>query len=405
MGEGNITIEAIYKPIPYTCTVRNGTGSGLYQVSSPAAIAADPAPARQDFAGWVIDRVSVGDGGFDDEKNAATNFTINTGGNVTIVATYETVEFEATVLEGAGSGIYREGDIVRISAVPEAGLPFRGWEVVSGLVVFADAGAEETTFIMPGGDVTVRALFGNAPTPPTGQPNPDPNPDPDPEPDDGVRGDVSHLLDTGDHMQYIRGVGHNDFEPERHMTRAEAAQLFYNLLLDKDVEVAVRFSDIPSGAWYEEAVGVLTTLGIITGYPDGSFHPENGITRAEFAVIAVRFALSLPEDIPNLPLSDVPVSHWAYSSINAAVQFGWITGYDDGHFDPDAFITRAQVVTLVNRMLARIADRGYIDRRRDITQFDDVSESYWAYYDIQEAYNAHEYIRLDDGSEEWTDVR
>jgi len=219
--------------------------------------------------------------------------------------------------------------------------------------------------------------------------------------DPGDPGDVSHILNTTDHMQYVQGVGNNIFQPGRDMTRAETAQLFYNLLLDKDIDITKQFPDVPQDKWYALPVGTLASLGLIDGYPDGTYRPDGNMTRAEFTAITVKFAAAFPEIAQDSPFNDVVSDHWAFKHIMAAVSFNWVEGYGDGRFAPEDFITRAEVVTLVNRMLKRVPDSEYIDAHAELLRFDDVPGTYWQYYGIMEAFHAHEYDRLDDGGEKW----
>ena len=210
---------------------------------------------------------------------------------------------------------------------------------------------------------------------------------------------VDRWLNTTDHMAYLNGYGTGLFGPDDHMTRAEAAQMFYNLLLDQEVSAAVRFTDVPADAWYARAVEALASLGMVEGVGGGKFAPERTITRAEFTVMAMRFA-RLPEGGEN-PFSDVTSSDWFYDQVVGAVQYGWITGYTDGTFRPEATITRAEVTAITNRLLDRAADEDYVDDHAgELRQFPDVSASYWAYHDIVEATNAHSY-RVYDGEEHW----
>jgi len=220
-----------------------------------------------------------------------------------------------------------------------------------------------------------------------------------PEPGSG-NSDVSRLLVTDRHIQYIQGVGNNIFEPERNMTRAEVAQMFFNLLIEQNVEITRRFPDETNEAWHERAVHTLATLGIIEGYPDGVFRPEAPISRAEFVAVAVRFAEELPETTQNSPFSDVSLSHWSFRYIYSAVRFGWIEGYGDGTFHPARYISRAEAVTVVNRMLNRVADRAFINEHAELDRFDDVLQTHWAFYDIMEAFDEHRYHRHDE-IEEW----
>ena len=173
----------------------------------------------------------------------------------------------------------------------------------------------------------------------------------------------------------------------------------YNLLLDKDVPVTVNFSDVPDNAWYADAVNALASLGILTGAGNNEFAPDRAITRAEFTVIAMRFT---DGDVSgNNTFSDVSVDDWFYDQVVGSIQYGWINGFSDGTFRPYKTITRAEVVTIVNRMLGRSADEDYVDHYMDqLRLFPDVAEDYWAYYQIVEATNAHDY-RKDDSTESW----
>lgn len=211
---------------------------------------------------------------------------------------------------------------------------------------------------------------------------------------------VSAWLNTKDHAQYLNGYPEGTFEPDNNMTRAEAAQMFYNLLLDQDVESAVAFSDVPADAWYAKAVNTLASLGMINGVGDNKYEPDRSITRAEFTAIAMRFS-ELPTGGEN-SFSDVTQNDWFYDVVVGSIQYGWITGYPDGTFRPNATITRAEVTTITNRMLGRSADEAYVDgHAADLRQFSDLSKTHWAYYDIMEATNTHDYTKAD-GAETWT---
>lgn len=209
---------------------------------------------------------------------------------------------------------------------------------------------------------------------------------------------VAGWLQTKEHNGYMGGYGNGLFGPNDNMTRAQVARMFYNLLLEKDVPVTVSFTDVPADAWYAEAVNTLASLGVIKGIGDGQFAPNRTITRAEFTVIAMRFA-NVSADVTN-PFTDIATNDWYYTAVTSAVSYGWINGYSDGSFRPQATITRAEVVTIVNRMLNRTADRNFVDS--DVTaQFDDVPNTYWAYYNIMEATIAHDHSIDNDGVESW----
>ena len=212
---------------------------------------------------------------------------------------------------------------------------------------------------------------------------------------------VSSLLNTKDHMAYLHGYGNGNFGADNNMTRGEVAQMFYNLLNNKHVSGSKSFSDVPESAWYHDAVAALANLGIVQGVGGGQFAPERSVTRAEFTVIAMRFADELTAGTKTF--SDVPENHWAYDYIMAATGYGWINGYSNGTFKPSGTITRAEVTTIVNHMLGRGADKAYVDANRDdLRMFPDVKTSYWAYYDIVEATNAHDYTKTD-SVESWKD--
>ena len=211
---------------------------------------------------------------------------------------------------------------------------------------------------------------------------------------------VGNWLNTEDHTAYLGGYGGGLFGPDDNMTRAQAAQMFYNLLLDQDVPITVSFTDVAADAWYAKAVNTLASLGIVDGIGGNHYAPERAITRAEFTVIAMRFA-HLDTSGENI-FSDVTADAWYYDYVVGSIQYGWINGYEDGTFRPNNTITRSEVTAIVNRMLGRSADKVFVDRHADeLTQFSDVPGSYWAYYEIMEAANAHDYTK-DNGVEDWT---
>ena len=211
---------------------------------------------------------------------------------------------------------------------------------------------------------------------------------------------VGNWLNTKDHNAYLGGYGGGLFGPDDNMTRGQTAQMFYNLLLDKDVPITVSFTDVAPDAWYATAVNTLASLGIVTGYGNGQFGPDDSITRAQFTTIAMRFA-NLDTSGENI-FTDVSEDDWFYEFVVGAIKYGWIGGYPDGRFGPNDTITRAQVTTIVNRMLGRSADEDYVERNiEELTRFTDVPDTHWAYYNIMEATNAHDYDHVK-GQENWT---
>lgn len=223
--------------------------------------------------------------------------------------------------------------------------------------------------------------------------------------DDGLTPDdtgVSRWLNTEDHFSYLQGMPNNSFGPGQNITRAEVAQMFYNLLLNKNVPTTVSFTDVAADAWYADAVNALASMGILNGVGGGKFEPTRNITRAEFTAIAMRFG-----DLDTTgfnPFSDVNANDWFYAEVVGSVQYGWIKGFTDGTFRPYLSITRAEVTVIVNRMLGRSADQAYVDKHSDeLRQFADVGTDNWAYYDIAEATNSHDYAKSGSG-ERWTDL-
>ena len=210
---------------------------------------------------------------------------------------------------------------------------------------------------------------------------------------------VTRWLNTTDHTAYLSGYPGGTFGPDNSMTRAEVAQMFYALLLNKDVTITKTFSDVPADAWYATAVNTLASLGMVSGDPDGTFRPNDPITRAEFCVIALAFAYE--PDNAVCYFGDVSRSDWFYTYVAQAASYGWIGGYTDGSFGPNQQITRAQVTTIVNNMLGRAADRDYvIDHQNTLVQFNDLTRAHWAYFQIMEATNAHNYTKSN-GTENW----
>ena len=210
---------------------------------------------------------------------------------------------------------------------------------------------------------------------------------------------VSRWLNVTDHIAYLTGYPTGGFGPDNSMTRAEVAQMFYALLNNKNVTITKTFPDVPSGAWYATAVNTLASLGMVSGDENGNYRPDAPITRAEFCAIALAFAYE-PENAVCY-FTDVARGDWFYPYVAQAASYGWIGGYTDGSFGPNQQITRAQVTTIVNNMLGRVADRDYvIDHQNTLVQFNDLTRAHWAYFQIMEATNAHDYTKSN-GTENW----
>ena len=209
-------------------------------------------------------------------------------------------------------------------------------------------------------------------------------------------------LNRTDHLAFLSGYANGTFEPDRNMTRAEVTTMFARLLTEKmaaDQTYSNTFSDVAKSHWAANYIGYMQQFGIITGYADGSFRPDASVTRAEFAAIASRFE-RLTEGTKSF--SDVPSSHWAAKYINFAATRGWVNGYADGTFRPNNSITRAEVAAVTCRLLERNADQSYIrSHLSELRAFTDVNESHWAYWYTIEAANGHDYTKSG-SSETWS---
>ncbi|MBQ7792377.1 MAG: S-layer homology domain-containing protein [Clostridia bacterium] len=212
-------------------------------------------------------------------------------------------------------------------------------------------------------------------------------------------------LNTDDHWAYIIGYPEGDVKPESNITREEIATIFFRLLKDHirtdlfhDVN---HFTDIEEDRWSNNAISTLVNGGFLKGYEDGSFRPEAPITRAEFAAIASRLDTMI--ETATHSFSDLD-GHWAEKYIANAVEKGWITGYEDGTFRPEAPITRAETMTIINRMLNRFIKHGSL--HADAIDWPDNPEDAWYYFAVQEATNSHDYNKHDDGIyETWPSLR
>ena len=213
-------------------------------------------------------------------------------------------------------------------------------------------------------------------------------------------------LNGDDHYAYIVGYPDSTVRPQNGITRAEVATIFFRLLTDETRNAnstkSNSYSDVAAGAWYNHAVSTLSAMGIVKGDSQGKFNPNAPITRAEFAAIAARF-----DDKANttaVDFSDI-ASHWAKDEISAAANNGWINGYTDGTFRPNNKITRAEAMTLVNRVLRRLPETAE-DLHNDMIKWSDNSDtSAWYYLAVQEATNSHYYDLKENKHEKWSKLR
>ena len=230
---------------------------------------------------------------------------------------------------------------------------------------------------------------------------------PRPKPTVEIEDDDALGLNTTDHFAYIVGYGNGEVRPQNNITRAEVATIFFRLLTDdvrdENLTKTNRYSDVTRADWYNTAVSTLSSMGIITGYPDGTFRPNAAITRAEFAAIAARF--DNDGDKTAAKFSDI-ATHWAKDEISIAYNNGWITGYPDGTFGPQRDITRAETMTLVNRVLNRQPETEE-DLLPNMTVWtDNANPKAWYYLAVQEATNSHYYkFKTNSKYEKWTELR
>ena len=207
----------------------------------------------------------------------------------------------------------------------------------------------------------------------------------------------------GDHTAYIIGYVDGTVKPLANITRSEVATIFYRLLNDEEREkyktTTNNFADVDPSAWYNTPTSTMAAMGIIGGYPDGLFHGNDNITRAEFAAICARFDKNTKNT--KADFSDIS-GHWAELDIAIAVNNGWIMGYPDGTFRPNQTITRAEATALINRVLARIPEdpQDLLDGMK--TWPDNMNTDKWYYIPVQEATNSHDYERKANGNEKWT---
>jgi len=213
--------------------------------------------------------------------------------------------------------------------------------------------------------------------------------------EESISASVGALLDTENHNAYISGYEDGRFKPGKEVTRAETAKMFYNLL--KEIPDGItEFSDVGKNQWYYKEVGALAYLGAIKGKTADTFAPGDSIKRSEFVAIAARFSVLVQG---SNPFSDVDNTKWYYSYVISASNYGWIGGYQDGSFQPDKPITRAEAVKVINAMLGRTGDANVADFD-DVTSFSDVKSGHWAYGAIIEAATSHTY-RREGGTEKW----
>ena len=213
---------------------------------------------------------------------------------------------------------------------------------------------------------------------------------------------VPDILNGDDHDAYVIGYPDGNVHPQGNISRAETATIFFRLLKadtrDGNLTAENVFADVANGKWFNKAVSTMAKLGIVKGRSAETFAPDAPITRAEFAAICARFNTK-PTNTSN-SFSDIS-GHWAEAEIERAVAFGWIAGYPDGTFRPDTYITRAEAMTMINRVLCRMP-QSESDLLDSMVTWPDNKPSDWHYLAVQEATNSHEFERKGAVNEKWT---
>lgn len=213
---------------------------------------------------------------------------------------------------------------------------------------------------------------------------------------------VPDKLNGDDHFAYVIGYPDGKVHPEGNISRAETATIFFRLLKadirDGNLTADNEFSDVSDGQWHNKAVSTMAKLGIVKGRRADRFDPNASITRAEFAAICARFSTRTVENSGSF--SDIS-GHWAENEIERAAAFGWISGYPDGTFRPNARITRAEAMTMINRVLCRMP-QSESDLLDSMVTWSDNKPSDWHYLAVQEATNSHDFNRQGEVGESWT---
>ena len=324
-------------------------------------------------------------------------------GDATYTAAYTAKPYGSGVVGGGGSGrytltfdtaggeaiqpvTYSAYEILTIPAATRAGYDFTGWTVTeaAGSWTIGESVKTGSGVTMRYGDVTFTAQWQPATEP--GHPS-------------------GPQLNTEEHMNYLCGYDDGTIRPNQNMTRAEAATMLYRLLTPASVErygsTENDYIDVAPDAWYNEAVSTLSNADILSGYPDGRFRPDDPLTRAQLTAMVTRFT-ELADGTTSFTDAE---GHWAYRNILTAEQNGWVSGYPDGTFRPDDPVTRAETVTILNRMLDRGVENAEDLPEGMVTFSDNLDPNAWYYLAIQEAANNHDFAREGGDREVWTAIR
>ncbi len=393
MPDHDVTILGFFvKQYKVIYDLNGGTGAEgvdytakAYDVGEVITVNAAPTRDGYNFKGW-------------NEKETTFNpgDTVTVDRNITFVAqwsrkggggggggsTVYTLKYDTNGGNNIPSEKYNPNTVVELDKIPvKDGYVFDGWHIDEAL-------SEDTDEVTMTKNITVYAdwVKDNG-TAGNGHPTPD-----------GLNGE--------DHFAYVVGYPDGTVRPNDNITRAEVTSIFFRLLeseiRDGNLSENNNFNDVDSEDWYNTAISTMVKLGIVNGRTTNAFVPDANITRAEFAVICARFDDSEFEVMDNF--NDVD-SHWAADEIHEAAAHGWIRGYEDGTFKPDQYITRAEAMTMINRVLNRVPE--YADDLLDemVKWPDNSNESVWYYLPVQEATNSHNYVMKNNVYEKWTSLR
>ena len=348
--------------------------------------------------------------------------------NITVTVVSETDPEQTYTLVTDENGKYETEEIPAGEYTVTVTVP-EGYEAVTGGEVTAEVKDGETTELSAG----LKAIPANTPVPtstPTSTrsggggggsssgskvtsgtaPSPSPSVTAEPEPTSSPASNITTTsagtvpeLNKTEHYAYIVGYPEGDVRPERNITREEVATIFFRLLTDASRQEYWKqtndFGDVEDDRWSNNAVSTMTNAEVVFGYEDGTFRPWTPIKRAEFAAMAARFDSGEYEG--ENKFSDID-GHWASEEINRAAERGWISGYEDGTFRPEQYITRAEAMTLINKMLERVVNAENI--HSDAIFWPDNLPEMWYYTNVEEATNSHDYDRLSDNTEKWTGI-
>ena len=344
-------------------------GESKTAVGLPAGITYTVTEAEADKDGYTTTSVNAS-GSIIKDDTAAVTFTNTRNSSSSHHSTRYTLHYESNGGTAYKDERYSSGTKVTLDKTPtRESYTFTGWYADKALT-------QKITSVTMNSDKTVYAGWEA-----TGVP-------------DKLNGD--------DHFAYVIGYPDGKVHPKGNISRAETATIFFRLLKadirDGNLTADNDFSDVANGQWHNKAISTMAKLGIVKGRCADRFDPDASITRAEFAAICARFNTKPVENSGSF--SDIS-GHWAENEIERAAAFGWISGYPDGTFRPDARITRAEAMTMINRVLCRMP-QSESDLLDSMVTWPDNKPSDWHYLAVQEATNSHDFNRQGEVGESWT---